>query len=582
MIPFSATCVRDRYLFLLPHDYLRVVYRNAYITDMYNRLKMLGCRLFDALYLAKHISEKKIGTVDSSFKAIEEIVERSDAYYKPELPSHPFDKSSSHVESVNLLAGHIQKMVADVPGRQFIKMTEERQQLKKEEVEVMLTSAFDIPRNFFLIKEITATELILANLSLEEIRLLFKREIDDYRRANLGRKLNILHHLNQVGDKIFASIFYMALNNLSQRLYKLIRDFQSLFKETSRVVKERGLETNIIKPTYMPSWKVYPEWYLLLRFPRAKEFNMGSQIPIMGTKTIKPFQKAMDRLFQRDKVKRITGTEVLPAEIIKPLQDYSSENVKKPVVIDLDHIRNLIKAEAAASLQPAGNQNTKNKSEKPKQPVETTPPASKRQVFLREFKEIIGYGNTMHGLQICFEKRIRSNLSENSEIPTLLDASVKGKDVTHKIRRLLAKVKTRGLEQKSEESKEELNRSMSEELNIVDSQPPSRLRSGARVIRSQIAAVKPPSREFHVPRSANSVTRSKVLGALNLPPDTRIKKMKGSNNTSFQITAGNSRFRSQSARGRPYVGIEERSASVTKEDSAKMRANIDHFILSPF
>lgn len=587
MTPFSVTCVKERYSFLLPHDYMRVLLRNAYITDMYNRVKMMGSRLIDAMYLVRYVTEVKVGATDSSFRIIDEIIESSDNYVKTiqAFPDSLRSNENLKDSAKNFIAGHILKIVADAPGKMFIKIKDDRPQLKKEDVENALEETFNLPKNYFLIKEITGTEIILSNLSLDEIKLYFRRETDELKRLNTGKGYTFMHHMNCIAEKLYATIFNTALNMLTIKMCRLFKELENLFQTIIKAVKERGREDAFDQIKYTPTWKTYPEWYLLMKYPKSKEFDLGPHIGIITNRTIKPFQKIMDKLILRDKNKRPV-TDKKEEDYSAPLKDYDEENLDLPVPIDLQRVQSMVRAEKGKNLSVSVNNTTRLPDTSDRQSISNF---SKKQIFAKEFKEIIGYGNTMNSLHLCFEKRIRDKESELSDIPTLIDASVKGKSYTHKIRRLLAKVKTGDFERKTSKSvniNEKIvdEESVQAEMDInIPTRPastimkPNAKNPHVRVFRQKITSVKYRDTSYYIPQSANAVaSRSRVIGALNNTPDTRSmnRTRQRSTSASYQISAG--------VRGRCRSAASSRhSMNLSKDEVAKMTENIHNFILSP-
>lgn len=558
---------------------------------MYNRVKMMGSRLIDSIYLVRYVTEVKVGGTDSSFKHIDEIIDASENYMKVYQVAPESSRSKDNLkDSAKLfIANQVQKVAADAPGKNFIRMKDERPQLKKEEVEHSLEETFNLPKNYFLTREIIGTELILANLTLDDIKMYFRRETEEYKRHGGGKYLNTTHHLNQVADKLFATIFNGALNTLLLKLCRLFKELELIFKEIIRVVKERGRDEAFDPENYIPTWKTHPEWYLMLKYPKSKEFDLGPHIRIISQRTIKPFQKIMDKLIQRDKNKR-PGVEKKEEEYSAPLRDYNEEDFVIPAPIDLNRVQRMIREEKSRSKSTsAHNTATRSPDTTDKQ---SNVHISNKQMFAKEFKEIIGYGNTMNSLQLCFEKRIRTNESELSEIPTLLDASVKGRSYTHKIRRLLTKVKAGDTEQKTVKTAKSVNINETRDTQSVSaaeaalndqSRPTSTIFKPkgknplVRVFNQKIPSIKHSERSYYIPQSSNVVaTRSRVLGALTATPDDRCvnRTRQRSTSASFQISAG--------VRGRCRSAASSRhSVNLSKDEVAKMSENIHHFILSP-
>lgn len=231
---------------------------------------------------------------------------------------------------------------------------------------------------------------------------------------------------------------------------------------------------------------------------------MEQQLHLMGP-TIKPFQKAMDKLFLRDKFSRnpvpeqtrpqyLTQTADLDGSTTdrKPVQQIDMAFIKRMVDTEktvkskqemslLRHTKTKFNRESKSGLQASGHnletvsQGTvstalpmhskksevttiinENKLVQPGQKISSTSAqvnqsqasantsfyVSKKQQYTKEFKEIVGYSSIMNSLQFCFEKRIRQAAETDSKLASIVNSSIPGHNYSNKVRNLLQKVRT--------------------------------------------------------------------------------------------------------------------------------------------
>ena len=623
MINYSANILQETYPFILPDNYDKVRFRNVYIVDLYNRMKMIGNRLFDTAYLARYIVERKIGTTDNSLKAIDKIIAKSEHYVKSD---------KAHLDSSkNLLTDAPKAEQQDdapivkpneAPGKMFIKLKTEASQIKKEDLETMMLERFGIPSDYLLIREILSNEIIKSNTTVEDIKVSVERECEKYEELGLKGVMTRYCYLNHVCDSLFATIYFDAISSLAQKLYKVFKDIENLLKETFTTLNERQENPELKNK----SWKPQTETLFMEKYPKGLKFEFESHIPMMGA-TIKPFQRAMDKLFLRDKVtkkalalqhqqemaeaqKQLESAGELAGEDNQPVKVVNVDNVRKIVTT---HLKNTSKRNAANSNKPVVEAK-KTESRREEEGWE------RKKQMGRDIKEILNYGSTMNALHFCFENKVRDLKREQTGMPSIVDSHIKGRNPTQKIRNLLTAIRGRGVETILGGN---TNLSISLDSNQdkdAELSPSGRRAALARIVKSKISGRLSNTKSLnattpdhhHAKYVAPVVNRNNILDALNssLPHDDAKRNKSKMSRTckNFTITTsqrGSSRI-SRSAKAKvngewslfeanPKVteefaahrkSIEKQvyleMSGISKEEEAKMSKDIESYILNPF
>lgn len=496
MVNFSVNTLKDEYPFILPHVYDRVRTRNVFIIDLYNKTKMIGSRVFDAIYLARYIAEKKIGSVDSTFKAIDDILARSDNFARSE--KNPFEASQKSLgdmggsvhPDINAFLGQPTKNVGEAPGKVFIKLKAELPQINKEELVKRLHQRFGLPHELLIVKEIGSSEIILTNMTVEEVELEIAQEEENYRRLSIEDIYSKTCYLDHMSDRLFLNIFSKAANNFFKKLCRLLREIEILIKEINLNLKDKLMseDENEIRKHY-EFWKFKPQMVEYEKFPRAKEFLMEPHLGMLGP-TIKPFQKAMDKLFMRDKSSKTNQNQIAIQEPVQPIRAEDNEEGEvvdlKPVQIDLDYIQQMITAEkhkqrlghstmvskspfqnqraksikadsvkdgatAISTSVPTGQQSANGSTENLSAPIPKfsshipyTPQGGKALMYGKQLKQIVGYGTMINSLQYCLERKVRDSASNEKGISSIADAFIPGRNYTSKVKSMLTRVKQIG------------------------------------------------------------------------------------------------------------------------------------------
>ena len=493
MVNFSANTLKDDYPFILPHVYDRVRTRNVFIIDLYNKTKMVGSRVFDAVYLARYIAEKKIGSVDGSFKTIEDILQRSDNFAKNE--KNPFEASqkslgelASGQHDLNSLLGQPTKNAGEAPGKVFVKLKAEPPQINKEELSKRLGERFGLPSDLLIVKEVGGNEIILTNMTIEEVEFEIAQEEENYRKLGIDDIYSKTCYLDHMSDRLFLNIFGKANMNFFKKLCKLLREIEILVKEINFNLKDKMMSDDEVEiRKHYEFWKFSPQLVMYEKYPRAKEFSMEPHLGMLGP-TIKPFQKAMDKLFMRDKSSKNNQVVIQePPQATRLEEGEGSEVVDlQPVKIDLDYIQKMITEEkqkqkmgssAAFSRSAFSNQGTKStKAESTKDwtgaspsqnpttasvttgateqtsapipkfssHIPYTPQGGKAMMYGKQLKQIVGYGAMINSLQFCLEKKVRDSAIHEKGLSSIADAYIPGKNYTSKVKSMLSRVKQIG------------------------------------------------------------------------------------------------------------------------------------------
>ncbi len=609
MVNYSANTLKDEYPFILPHVFDRVRQRNVYIIDLYDRTKMVAVRLFDAVYLVRYIIERKVGQSLALFKNVEDILARS-LHFEEVARTADLELSTEQVqpqhdnELVNNIIGGIVKVVAEAPGKNFVKLKEERPQLTLEQVAQMMASNFGIPRDYILIKEIFSNEMMLSNLSIEEIRSLVRREVEQFRQQGLAAAMSQLCYLHHVCDRLFASMFHLALNNLVQRLLRLFRDIEQLLKELGSQLGEKVVTQSQQKIfDRLRNWKTKPDAAMAEKYPKAKHFDFDAQLPLMDD-FIKPFQRAMDKLFAKDKLSRNQGAQDSHPKLAAA--DEESQTLEgPPKKMDVDLVKKMVLFEKNRHHLPINQSAVRSaKSESKREPASTAEESrsacGKKSEASKELRQILGFGSTISSLQNCFEMRSRKLRLMDLALPSIAHSQLPSKVNSAKVRRILSKIRSPAYE-RSQHRPPEGSAS-------VESGVPEGLSAPASA-SLQRPGWQQAQRRAHVRSADHSsvdkspvqrVTRSRVAAALKSPEvDPEASKRTNSKsqgqNRSFQITSSAPRrdiksglnLRQEASthwREPKRLSYRERlqESGTSKEEDERLEKHLDSFILSPF
>ena len=606
MVNQSANTLRDDYPFILPYVYDRVRQRNVYIIDLYDRTKMVGARLFDSVYLVRYIIERKVGQTLGLFRNVDDILARS-LHFEEAPRTAEAELSSEHLQShenelVNNIIGGIVKVVAEAPGKSFIKLKEERPQLTQQQVTKMMESAFGIPRDYILIKEIFSNEMILSNLSVDEIRNLVRREVELFKQQGLASAMSQLCYLNHVSDRLFASLFHLSLSNLVQRLLRLFRDIEHLLKELAAQLGEKVVTQSQEKLfDRLRNWKARPDQAMAEKFPKAQLFDFDAQLPLMDD-FIKPFQRAMDRLFAKDKLPR-HGQE---SQARLPDAEEASQTAEGPKKLDVEFVKKMVVFEKNRHHLPINQSAVRSaKSESKREPASTAEesrsPNGKKSEFSKELRQIIGYGATINSLQNCFDTRSRKMRLLDLAMPSIVNSQLPAKVNSSKVRSILAKIRHPCLERSQPRQPDGSASACS------GPEGPSAPASASLRKARQRKHVRSADHSTVDRSPRQTAVRSKLAAALKSPAvDTEATKRTNSKtrpNRSFQITTSGWRHAAARETSRGFksgLNLRQESSAnwketkrlsfrdrlqesaTSKEDDDRLERNLDSFILSPF
>ena len=627
MMNYSSNILKDEYPFILPHVIDRVRQRNVYIIDLYDKMKMLGLRMFDSIYLVRFIIEKKLGTPLGVFRQIDDIISRSEHF--EEIPrSGEFDMSSEKIQTshenelVNNIIGGLLKVVAEAPGRSFIKLKEEKKQLTKDTIEKLMESHFEISKDYILIKEILSNEMLLYNGSVDNVKSCLQKELDVFRQQKLYNVMTKMCYLNHVCDKLFTSMFQLSLTNLLQKLYRLFRDIDQLLKELVANMGDRTWKASLekLQESYK-NWKIKPDHDMLQKFPRAREFDFDSQLPLMN-EFIRPFQRVMDRLFAKDKMDRKAPVE--KGIILKDYEDSAAMMEGLPKKIDYEFVKDMVVQEKKKNyimLNQIGNKTSKSEVKREQVLFDnaSTHPTEdlyvgKKQACHKELRQIMSFGTTISTLYNCFEAKSREMKRVDMSIPSIVQSHIPSKINNSKVRNIMARIKSTTIEKNSRMHEG----STSLESDRVEGSSIHQMnRTPNRISLVERQRVNPKSADHSViSKSPNRVNlmKQKVLEALKSPEsleNTTMKRTHGNThrpNKSFQITRNPSRpttrdvssskrsarsglIMRQSKNGplnwrdtqRSFYRPElEQSFYISKEDEERLDNNLDSFIHTPY
>jgi len=447
MLSYSANTLLDEYSCVLSESIERVIYRNVFIVDAYSRIKSTVQRLFNSIYLCKYIMERKIGLTGTFFSNIDEILARSDHFcliencFEDTWADINFNEKEKEAILQNIMSGGVHKVIVEAPGKNFIRIKSEPIQLEAEELTKLITTVFGLPKDYIIIKELIATEIVMNNITLDDIRKAIKREQDYFNKNNLEEESDFKCYMNKVSVKLFTTIFIAALNNLSSKLFKVLRDYEYLLREMWTHLKDTPQAAGIIElRERFDKIRERQDEHMYEKYPMAKQFDLGAQLSHMGP-MIKPFQRVMDRLFARDKFSRKN-----PDQDTDPFLPTKRSN-EVSQTIDLEYVKRLVharkhKKNRGYSLSASENQ-VVSKGEEIKVADDFV---SRKAALARELKEIVDFRTTVNSLQFCLEESSRNFNSKDRKVVSLVDAEVKGKNYTMKIRNLISRVRS-GVEQ---------------------------------------------------------------------------------------------------------------------------------------
>jgi hypothetical protein len=432
----SSSAVAEQYSYIQPHVVERVVRRNVHIVDLYSRSKNIVCRLFDSLYLAKFIVQFKVEGGGSSkwLSAIDDILAKSEHF---ELDRESFANSLKGLDEEreaylsSLLSGSQPKTPAEVPGCKFVRLKIEPPQIPIEELDRLVCKTFKVEsKDQNLVSIISSSEIILANCSRQQLNQVFEHQKKLSIKEGNRRGMSAGCYVTHISDKVFMQLFVISLNNLLSKLFRVLRDYETLIT---------CLSAELISNDYHDSLKdLRDRWERLDRkadpslyekYPKAREYDLGSQLAQLGP-VIRPFQRVMDRLFIRDK----KNTKEISMSMSRPTLSNSIREVAPTV--DVDYVKNLVsvKRRNPSSLIAKSLETSHCKTEGGY--------VGKKQEMMQEVKRMVDYRGTLNNLKNRFDMSVREQKRRPVSIDNLTTADVKGKNYSMKIRNLIVRIKS--------------------------------------------------------------------------------------------------------------------------------------------
>lgn len=549
MIEATTKSVKEDYVGLTPEERNKTTNRFDMLRSMYLSSIELGRKLLEALHLAKHITENKLGRIDGKLRAVDIIMEGVKNYSLANKQVHSTVDSKSHRKYIsNMMYTAVGASL--LPRHSFVQCKTESTYYKQEELIKMMWQQFMLPADMLLVKELAKNDFVRHTLTLEDIQVIIKAYSEDYR-LKMTFVMPRPTFFTIEADSIINKIVRFSLNKFMEKFTRVFKDIelivQECLKSTLRYFTSVKEDNKLASP---------PK----LSVGRSKEFYLKPSARSSKSPVIKALSRTWDRYFAMQRREDDTG-------IRQPMLDI--DDIEDPT-INLDDVKQLIKEEKLKAHGTHGVATNVPVKAPIKPDLQTANLFRQRDFFSNQLKEIMGFGTTLRSLKKCLDKQ-SANLLPLHQMPSIMDSKIKNKNIMHQFRKVMFTIQNPITQQKSD---------LSPSTSTCLAPPRSPLATSRQPAIFYTPRKSQPSIR-HMPTDESKAVTQISAGKLFVkrrcsqadrfsPPANR------SHTSSYQISTSVS-YRRRS----PISDTINTVNKLTVNDTAKMMTDIDRFILSP-